>query len=868
MGAEMTTSHRFRTMALAGAAGLALVFASTVPALAAPAQHRFSIPAGPLSQAAAAFTAQSGVPVTIDVPGAAAMRVGGVSGSYADQEAFDRMLAGSGLSWHVAGGAIVVDGSVTPALAGDHVLGAVRVEGVEGEASPMDGFGTDAGVNGSSDPTATEGSHSLAAAGASVATKTPMTIKETPQTVSVITSQQIQQQNLTDIYSALEATPGVTLADSTGNGGLQNHNIISRGYDVSTFVVDGGAPINYQIRGGQTMPDLSEYDHIEVLKGSDALFGGAGDPGGVVNLQRKRPLDHDQVVFSGHYGSWRDGRVELDATGPIAFDGALKGRLDVAYQDKDYFYALAHQDTLHLYGVLEGDIGDKTEIRVGGSYQSQDSHGDDAFGLPRTYDGGDLHLPRSTNFSEPWAFTRNRNDEEFIELDHEFTDRWRFSSSATRIAQDTTALEPYFQGPVASDGGGLTYVGPDYSRLTNVQYAVDAHLNGAFDMLGHTQKILVGADYQNATFSDTVLNQSVYGSVNVFNPDLAQFAAWPGVPDPANSPDGGQSVILRAPNHQYGVYANLMLEPIRGLHINGGLRYSNYYSSAYSALYFYIFGMRLGQPTTTIQTIDNVVTPAASIVYDISKTVSAYFSYADIFQQAGVHVTAGGGLLPPERGVTYEGGLKAVSPDGKLNATFAVFSAQLQNIPLQVATGISPNGACCYLPNAAQTNSGFELQLSGQLARGWQVNAGYTYLQTSYNSVYQAALKGDIPFYSSQQPRHQLKIWSAYTPPSLARFTFLTGLRLDSARFTTGSACSTVVLTGYCTGSYITYNFTQPLYAVVDLGVEYHVDKHWTASLNVTNVTDTRYYATAGSNMYLNFYGEPRKVLFSLRAQY
>ena len=114
---------------------------------------------------------------------------------------------------------------------------------------------------------------------------------------------------------------------------------------------------------------MGEIDHIEVLRGSDALFGANGNPGATVNLVRKRPLDTFEIDTHSVLGSWHNYRQEIDVTGPLGFDGALRGRFDAAYSDRDYFYQGARSDHRSLFGVLEYDLTSQTLLTLGGSYQ-------------------------------------------------------------------------------------------------------------------------------------------------------------------------------------------------------------------------------------------------------------------------------------------------------------------------------------------------------------------------------------------------------------------------------------------------------------------------------------------------------------------
>jgi outer membrane receptor for ferric coprogen and ferric-rhodotorulic acid len=167
-------------------------------------------------------------------------------------------------------------------------------------------------------------------------------------------------------------------------------------------------------------------------------------------------------------------------------------------------------------------------------------------------------------------------------------------------------------------------------------------------------------------------------------------------------------------------------------------------------------------------------------------------------------------------------------------------------------------------------SKGVELEASGEVLPGWQIQAGYSYNENYYGKEY-GTYYGSYGDYQSQQPRHQFKAWNSYVlPDRWSRLTVGGGLRLESARFTEGSVCSVAVTaTGSCPSEiFVPFNFTQSFYGVVDLRVAYKLDDHWQAALNVTNIGDTRYYATAGSSTGGNFYGEPRAFAFNIRGTF
>src|SRR5262249_24416985 len=147
--------------------------------------------------------------------------------------------------------------------------------------------------------------------------------------------------------------------------------------------------------------DMSQYDHVEVLRGAAGLFNGYGDPSGTINLVRKRPLDHARITWDGQVGRWNSYRTMLDATGPLALDGALRGRVVLTYQDNEHFYELAKDNKTLFYGILDYDLTPTTLLTGGISITLQDSVPWDG-GLPRYQNGDDLRLPRESSLVLPW----------------------------------------------------------------------------------------------------------------------------------------------------------------------------------------------------------------------------------------------------------------------------------------------------------------------------------------------------------------------------------------------------------------------------------------------------------------------------------
>ncbi len=271
---------------------------------------------------------------------------------------------------------------------------------------------------------------------------------------------------------------------------------------------------------------MSEFDHIEVLRGADGLFGGNGNPGATVSLVRKRPQATPALTVDASVGSWNNYRAEVDATGPLALDGALRGRAGGVYIDRDYFYRAAFLKRRKVFGMLEYQITGATTLALGGSYQS-DRALPFTNGLPRNLDGSDPRLPRDTSLTADWSFYRTQTRQAWMQLRQRFGSGWtaRLNLLADNGSADSLTME--FDDPINAATGVLldapTAFGtsaPD--ALTH--FSSDLTVTGTFDLFGRRTEMAFGGDYTRA---NTVASLSFYNgfqraieNVHNFDPSL------------------------------------------------------------------------------------------------------------------------------------------------------------------------------------------------------------------------------------------------------------------------------------------------------------------------------------------------------------
>ena len=812
------------------------------PAIASEAQRQaFDIPAGPLARQLNELAAQTGLLLAADAELTRDRQSQAVQGHYSAEEALDLMLAGSGLAAERKDGRYQLVAAASAQQQGATMeLGATTIMG--------QGMGQ-----------ATENSGSYTPGLTSAASKTPTSLKETPQSVSVLTRQYMDDRQIADINDAMKAVPGITSQSNT----YRIQDFYSRGFAIQNIQLDGAAPMALGTTAGSfyssNIYDMAEFDHVEVLRGSAALFGGTGDPGGIINLVRKRPLDYYQLKFSASAGSWDNYRSELDVTGPLGFDGRLRGRLVMAYQDRQYFVDNRGTDKPLIYGVMEADLNDATMLTAGMRFNKVHETGT-ASAVPRYLDGTDLGLPRHTGLSTNWAYADGYSREYFAKLDHQLGDDWKLNLSYTNIFDTINTNNATTLGGVNPvTGTGVTRYGT-YVTQWSEQNLWDANISGDFSLFGLDHKLVVGGDYQeiDSRWQGTARFTTSGGAVNVFDPDSTSWAG-PG-PDLPFSRD-------YSPNSQtqYGLYSSLRLQLADPLHLILGARVQRYkfdltYKSLADGAWKTQSRIDMREPTR--------LTPYGGIVYDLTDEWAAYASYSEIYKPQQNYLTSpdgAGSTLDPMTGKTWETGIKGELFGGAVNTSLALYYTTREDQAVRNTayplSSVLFGGSCCYVNGGKVTSKGVDLELSGEVLPDWRVMASYT-LNINENRTGGGAL-------STITPKHMAKLFSTYRlPGEWSKFKVGGGVDIQSATKVSGTSALIDPLTGTVLKDDVPFDYQQSGYAVWNALVDYQVDEHWNVALNGNNLFDKKYYQTVGTSTYGNVYGDPRNFMITVRATY
>lgn len=826
---------RWRSSASAVVLGLALGMAGAVQA----ESKQVNIPSAPLSEALTELGQQTGLQLLFEPGLVSGKRSTAVSGTMEPQAALDIMLRGAGLSYRIESDTVIIS---NPSSTGAAVeLGSTSIVG--------QGMGE-----------ATENSGSYTTGLVSVGSKTPVSLKETPQTVSVITQKMIEDQRITTLPEAMKRAPGITLRNNNYN----SQQFYSRGFGIDNVQIDGTSPMDIGTGLGtfysDRMYDMAAYDHVEVLRGSSGLLAGTGDPGGVVNLVRKRPLDHYQLKLNTSAGSWDNYRSEVDLTGPLAFDGKLRGRMVAAYTDRQYFMDNRSTEKPFLYGVLEADITDSTMLTFGGSYDKVKENGT-GDGLPRYSTGGDVHLPRHTWYTTNSAWNDSYTREWFAKADHYFNEDWKLNTSYTYSYNDSTTEGVIPYGSVDENTNTGPYWWGSYVASWSKQSVFDVNLSGSFEAFNRRHEVLFGADYQKVTSRWRAAQGKVGlgGMIDLWDPQSTPLPT-------EESNHNFYRDYYPNKREQYGVYSTLRLQLTDPLKLVVGARAQRYkFEQAYSTRARSGTGPWVEQDSVSDREPTTLV-PFGGLIYALNDQWSTYVSYAEVFKPQAQKMQGpldSQSSIEPMTGKTYETGIKGELLDGRLNVSAALFYTKREN---QAATDpaypnapFSYSSSCCFLAQDKIISKGIDLEATGEISPGWEVLAGYTYNQV-HNST-------EETLYSTVTPKHLLKLWTMYTlPGDFSDWRVGGGVTAQSPTYVKGEAYR--FDSNWNVIDSQPYKFSQSGYAVYDAMVEYKVDDNWTVAVNGNNLFDRRYYSSVGTSEYGNYYGEPRNFTLTLRGTF
>jgi outer membrane receptor for ferric coprogen and ferric-rhodotorulic acid len=645
------------------------------------------------------------------------------------------------------------------------------------------------------------------------ATNLNLAIKETPQSISVVTEEQMRQFGADSLNDALRLATGIQVEEWETN----RTNFVARGFEIKNTQIDGvGLPNNWGIVTGAM--DAFGYEKLEVIRGANGLLTGVGNAAGTLNYVRKRPTNQARGEVGLGIGSWNNRRLQADYSAPFSDDGRWAGRVVVAREDGDSYLRDFRTDRSFLYGVIDGQVGEQGTLTIGYSWQQANSDHNMWGALTfNNSDGTQAEWDRSASTTQDWTYWDTTTRAGFVEYTHQLGEDWKLKASYNYrgngsndqlfFAYTVTGLDPH-------TGEGL--LGWAYKGVEEM----DSHLGdvsayGSYQLFGHAQEAMFGVSLANST------QDYWFHPTDSSGPAFGTLPAFPYAGDVVAEPVWGARELSSRTNQRlkraYGATRISFSDRFKAVL---GINWAGYQRD----------GELIGEPFSQSNS-----SPYAGLTFDFSEDILGYASYSDIYQPQD-QTDINGEYLAPTKGVNYEVGVKAEWFGKQLLTTLAWFSAKQEGLANYV--GYDFGSGRYYYEGVDVESRGFEFEATGRISENASLVFGYTRL----------ALDGqDGSDTFPWVPRTTANLMLTGRLPSYPALSFGIGGRWQDGTF--------------AKESYTTQVVRQDAYAVVNAFAAWEVVTNVTIRANIGNLADAKYI---GSMYQIGYYGAPRNYSLGL----
>jgi outer membrane receptor for ferric coprogen and ferric-rhodotorulic acid len=657
---------------------------------------------------------------------------------------------------------------------------------------------------------------------ASGASRMELAIKDIPQSVSVITSAQLEDFQLTDVNLALDTATGVNVERIE----TDRTYYTARGFDITNFQIDGiGLPLTSG--NNHAGDDTAIYDRIEIIRGANGLMTGVGNPSATVNYIRKRPTELNQTQLRGSLGSFDLYRLEADTS--YRFNDTFSARAVLVQQDQDSYLDRYSRESQVAYVFINADLSEDTQLSFSHSYNNSDAEGNLWGALPLYYtDGSPTDYDRSTSTSADWSNWQVVTNNSVLELTHSFSSEWGLRATYShKTTDEDSELFYVFGTPDRDTELGLTGYASEYI-LDDEHNLFDIYVDGEFTLFDREHQLVAGLNYSTLDYTDRSLYDFTTGNGFPALPDLNTWdgnAVFPILVDGEAGSDVEQT--------QKAVYITARFNVFDGFHLMLGGRQNEWE----------VEGESYGVDRTVS---DSDFIPYAGVVYDITDDINIYASYTETFQ-AQSELDIDNNQLSPVVGESQEIGFKFDLFDNRAVANITYFDVQQTNLAIvdPLTANLSPE-LIRYVGSDGIGSHGFELDIAGEIYSGLNLSLGLTDFSISGEDLV-----------ADYTPETLFKAAAIYQPDFIDGLSVGVNLRWQSSiSRLQGSVADGFVNAGE---DIVT---KQDAYAVADLLVKYDINDDISLSFNVFNLSDEKYL----TSLYWaqSYYGAPRSYSATL----
>ena len=640
------------------------------------------------------------------------------------------------------------------------------------------------------------------------ATRTDTSIHETAQSISVVSKDAVEDLGATRLQDALDYAGGVGRANNFGGQGLTTFTV--RGFTTGEFYRNG-FPIN---RGYPNMPDANTIERLEVLRGPATMLYGRGDPGGTFNVVSKQPLPESSVTLGSQLNDQGMKRGTLDASGPLDEEGRLAYRLNVVGEGGDTFRDHVETERYGIAPVLTWQATDATKLIFEGDFMRNNAPLDR--GLTR-YAKQTGTASRDSFFGEKDAGKlHNDNNMAQMRFEHMLNDDWTLGGGFQWL--DGSLKGNAIEANGIADDGRTLGRNFNYRKLEWTDKDTQLNLTGHFATAGLQHTLLTGIEYEDYDYKSIIQRSS--GAVGAYPIDI--FDPVYGQPRPA---------LTRTPTHDkenlktYAAFVQDQVALTDKLKVLAGARFERF-EHDYET---YVPGGKSWQAS------DNAVTPRIGVTYDLTEALAIYADTARSFKPNTGASRQGGGF-EPEKGKSYEMGLKWEALDQQLSVDAAIYQIEKRNV-----LTTDPVDSTFSVAAGEVRSRGFDVNVAGNLTPEWRVMGGYAYVDAEVTK--DNVLRSGTRLMNIPKNSFSLLNMYEFQDGTFKGLGLGTGLKYVDER--AGQTANTA--------------FSMGSYTVVDLLSFYKINDKVRLNLDVKNLFDRDYEEGAFGNVYA-YPGAPRTV--------
>jgi len=666
-------------------------------------------------------------------------------------------------------------------------------------------------------------SPTIAAKHSATGTKTDTPIEKNPQSVSVVTQEEMSMHAVTSVKGAFNYTPGVL----TGNRGSSDviDALSIRGFSETNT--------NQYLDGLKLQGDnYSEFaidpyflERAELLRGPVSVLYGKSNPGGVVSLVSKRPTQETLREVQFQMGTDNLFSTGFDFGGSLDDDGVYSYRLTGLARSADAQQEMNKEKRYTLAPSFSWRPDANTRFDLLTYFQNEPETGyygwlpreGTVVGITRP-DGSSYKLP--TNFDEGEDSNKISRNTKMVgyNFEHSFNDTWTVRQNL-RYAELKTNYRSIYGNGYLPESQEITRGSAISDEKLN-QFAVDNQVQAKFATGAVDHTLLMGVDYQR-TRNDIDAAFASAAPINAINPQYGNDAVGAAFP---------YQYLNR--QEQTGLYTQDQMEWNKWVLTLGG-RYDYAMTSALN---------RNGN--SEVKNHDQAFTWRGGVNYVFDNGIAPYFSYSESFIPT-TGTTVDGKPFDPSRAKQYEAGVKYVPKDRPIVVTAAVYQlTKTKNLTAD------PNSLQFSVQGGEIRSRGVELEAKAALNANINLTAAYSYTDAEYTE--DTLLRGRTPV---QVPKHMASLWGDYTfhETALSGFTVGAGVRY------VGESKGL-----YASGADANQNFDVAAYTTVDAALKYDLGRFGlpgsTVGVNINNLFDREYVASCYRD-YACYWGAERQIV-------